>query len=449
MTVRADDLSAMDYNPAGLARLRGTRFYYSHRVVYSDIEYRRARTLDWSDATHGVPRLVDFEHVNNEVPWNFLGTMVALSSDFGRDDFTLAAGFYGPPAVGHYKFPRYGPQRYQMIEQDVLVLFYNLSGAWKYKDTFGLGVSLQWVDVPKFNFELVVDGNLAPRLVNPDQSSFDINTRVEGSDRAGFTTIVGAWWKPVANLEVAFAGRIIPIRIDNRSKLYLEADHLALSEPISITNMDGVDNNDVTFSMAFPIKLRMGVRYIHELARGRELFDVELGLHYERWSILDSYTMTADIVTEVAGQSLELNTVEITRNYQDTFQVRLGTDVNVVPGWLALRAGFAYETPAIPKGYEFLDSFSYHRLAPSAGFTLSLWKFHLSAAYTYVWQNVAVLAEEDAKVYQQVPGSPCQAPYTNQILCSEHYLGQPSAAVNAGTYKAIFHLLNASLSCAF
>jgi len=446
-TARADDPSAAYYNPAGLARQRGTQLYYSHRLVYGEAECRRARTLDWSGATHGVPRLVDFEHVENEDPWFPLGLMLVAASDLGLDDWTFAAGVYGPPGVGHVRYPADGPQRYMLVEMTTLILYYTLSAAWKYGDLFGVGLSLQWVDVPQLDFEMVVDGVVAPRNVSPDQSQFDINTRIEGSDRFGLTAIVGAWLQPHPAVDIGVAGRVLPVKVETASELHLRPDFLELDRPISLTR-DGEPANDVSFSMVLPPKLRGGIRYAHRCG-GQEMFDVELGVHYEMWSMVERFTIDADITSEVMGQVLYLDTVEMEKRWKDTWSVRLGGDYHVVPDLLTVRGGFWYETPAVDDAYAYLDALSFERWGPSAGLTLSLWGFEASAAYSYIFQEVVVVSEDDAAIFQQVPGSPCPAPYTDPALCHAEYLGKPSAPANAGTYRASYHVLNLSLSYGF
>jgi hypothetical protein len=54
--------------------------------------------------------------------------------------------------------------------------------------------------------------------------------------------------------------------------------------------------------------------------------------------------------------------------------------------------------------------------------------------------NVSV-SESQGKVYQQVPASACDPPYTDSTACNPHYLGQPSPTVNAGRYAAVSHYL--------
>ena len=53
--------------------------------------------------------------------------------------------------------------------------------------------------------------------------------------------------------------------------------------------------------------------------------------------------------------------------------------------------------------------------------------------------------EDGARVYQEVPGSQCPAPYTDPDLCHPAFLGQPSPAVNAGTYRANSNVLSLDL----
>ncbi|MFH1533163.1 MAG: outer membrane protein transport protein [Pseudomonadota bacterium] len=445
--VKASDLSAMEYNPAGLARLRGTRFYYSHRMVYRDVWYRRARTLDWSEAVHGAPRRLAFESVTDAEPWFLQGMMVAISSDFGLEDWAFAAGVYGPPAIGSARYPADGPQRYMLTDLEVMILYYTLSMAWKYEDLFGIGVSLQWVDVPHMSFELVVDGNVAPGIVEPVESDYDMRTRISGSDRIGGTAIVGVWGKPHPNVEIGLAARVVPVWIDLDARLSVTAENLQLDEPPSLTR-DGTADDRVRFRMNLPAKLRAGVRYVRREGE-REVFDLELDVHYDLWSIMERFTVDAGLVAEIGGAQVAIDKIHIRRNWMDTVSVKLGGDWNAVPEVLWLRAGFFYESPSVRHGFEYPDAFSFHRFSPSAGLTVRFWKFDLSVAYSYIYQLPSVVTEGESRVYQQVPGSPCTAPYTDPALCSEHYLGKPSAPANAGTWLTEYHIVQTGLEVAF
>ena len=447
-TARADDLSAIDVNPAGLARVRGTRFLLANRFTWAYEEYRRARTVDWSDATHGIPEFHDFDPVTNAADFQALGPMIGLATDFGLEDWGFAAGVYGPPGTTSQRFPADGPQKYMLIERDVAILYYTLAAAWKHDDDFGFGLSLQWVDVPFIRFRLVADGNTTPRIVSPAGGRFDVENEFEGSDRVGFTARLGAWYKPLPSLEIALSGRVVPVPVDADCQLSVDALNLTLDEPPAITR-DGVPDDRVTFSMMLPITARAGVRYVHRRGE-RELFDLELDLGYEAWSMIDSFTMDGSgLVTEVLGQKVPIGKIQMPRNWKDTWSLHLGGDLSVIPDHLTLRGGFFYESPAVDPEYAYIDIYSSHRLGPAAGFTVALAGFELSAAYTYVFQMPVTVTEEDSKVYQQVPGSPCVAPYTDVNNCSEHYYGQPAAPANAGTYLSDYHMLNVGLSAAF
>ena len=329
---------------------------------------------------------------------------------------------------------------------DVLLLYYTLAAAWKYGDTFGVGLSLQWVDAPQVNFDMVVDGTVSPRNVNPVESQFDIRSRFSGADHVGFTCILGMWYRPMDFLEFALAGRLVPVNVEAEGTLQVDAVTLNL-EDIALTR-NGERANDVTFSLNLPPKIRAGVRYIHR-AQGRELFDIELGLHYEMWSMMERYELKANLVADVMGQLVELDTINIEKNWKDTFSVRLGSDYHLIDQVLTLRAGLFFETAGVDPAYAYLDAMSFTRWSPSLGLTFRMAGFDVSAAYAYVIQDVTVVSEDEAKIYQQVPGSPCQEPYSDPDRCHEKYLGQPSAVANAGTYIANYHLFNLGVSYRF
>ena len=446
--VRADDVSAMDYNPAGLARVRGTQVFLANRFTFSSEEFRRARTLDWSDATHGVPQLVSFEPVHNGVTQQLLGPMIGVSTDFGLDRWGFAAGVYGPPGTTKQEFPLDGAQRYMLVEREVMILYYTLSVAWQPHDQFAVGLSLQWVDVPTLDFDLVIDGNTSPRLVKPVESRFDFENRISGSDRIGFTAILGLWYQPAPGWEIAVSGRVIPVPIETTSHISLTALGLDLDTPPTITR-DGQPDNEVSFSFTLPAKFRAGVRYAH-VRNDREVFDIELNLGWETWSTVDAFVLNGEgLQTEVLGQVVPIGTIRIERQWKDTWSLRLGGDWNVVPGWFTLRAGAFWESGATPESNAYIDVYDSHRLGASVGFSFTWEGLDVSASYTYVFLMPVVVEEEESRIFQQTPGSACKPPYTDRNTCSEYYLGQPSAVANAGTYLADYHFLSVGLSYRF
>ncbi len=120
----AKDLTAIQYNPALLAKLRGTRFQYSHNLVWHDTSYQRA-SLD--ENIWGTTQ--DFERVEESENMFPLGAMGMVSSDFGLDNWTFALGVYGPPSVGKQRYPDYGPQSFMLTEINVLLVYYSLAAA--------------------------------------------------------------------------------------------------------------------------------------------------------------------------------------------------------------------------------------------------------------------------------------------------------------------------------
>ncbi len=460
--VGVEDVSAIDYNPANLTKINGTQLYLSNRFSYADERYKRAQTLDYSQAfDNGLPELVKFPTVKNETPFGALGTMFGAASNFGLSDWAFAFGVYGPPGIEKQQYANHpntlsnnnrkdSPQKYMLLARDVMLLYYSVSAAWKYRDVFGVGASLQYVDMPKLRFDLVIDGDITPMAVNPVNSQFDMISSIEGKDRFNMTAIVGAWYRPFEFLEFAFSGRLTPIKEVADCKLNVKpfSPEVLKLNKVKLTK-NGAPYNDVTFSLTLPIKFRAGARYVYK-QNDKELFDVELNLGYEAWSMMDKFVMDAGgIKTEVLNQSFYINKIVIKKGLKDTFSLRLGGDYNVIPDMLAVRGGFFYETKGQDEPYAYVDFYSFHRVGPSLGASLKMWGFDLSLAYAYVFQIPIIVREEESKTYQQVPGSKCVAPYTDPMNCNSRYYGQPSAVANAGVYIANYHFFSAGLTYTF
>lgn len=445
---KADDATAIEYNPAGLTSLHGTQLYLSNRFGYAHEQFRRAPLLDWSEAGEGIPDYVTFDTVNNEHTWQLLGPMIVVSTDFGLQSWAFALGTYAPAGISTQEFSQDGGQRYMLTRRDTKILYYSLSAAWRYKDVFGVGVSLQWVDLAQLELQLIVNGDTTPGQVSPVSSLFDMAATVKGADHTGISAILGFWVHPMPSFQLAFSGRLIPTYLHADSELSLTPVFLSLEEAPELSRNDNPDNN-VTFAMTLPMELRAGARYIH-LRGKRDLYDLELDVRYEFWSQMDEYIIDGKgLYADVMGVSVEVGEIVIPKHWKNTFSVRFGGDMNVIDNRLIIRAGTFYETAASRKNFAYVDFPATHRLGASAGTTLILGRFDVSLSYTYVYEIPFSMSESNGQIYQQVPGSFCEAPYTDNNNCDAHYPEQPSATANSGVYVSSYHFSSLALSYRF
>ncbi len=446
---RADDLSAIEYNPAGLAKLEQTRFHLGNRFGYVNESFKRAPLYDWSKLDfNGVPEYVTFDKVSNDKTWVLLNPMLVAATDFGLKSWGFALGAYAPQGVSQQAFPVDGGSRYMLTERDVKILYYNLSAAWKYNDIFGVGASFQWVDLASLKLGMVVNGTTIPGMANPVASDYDMLVRIEGADHVGFTGIIGAWFKPKPFLELGISGRVAPVKLDADCRLSVKPLSLTSDEPPEMTR-NGKAANDVRWKMTMPVTARLGARYIH-FDGDKELFDVELDVVYEAWHQTQSYDIEGNgLEVAIIGQNVPVDHIVVPKKWRDTVSVRVGGDYNLLPDRLALRAGVYYESAATDERYAYVDFFSGHRLGASAGTSVMFHGVDISLSYTYVFEFPMTVSETEGHIYQQVPGSTCESPYTNSNLCHDQYLGQPAPVVNAGTYIANYHLASLSVSYGF
>jgi hypothetical protein len=270
---------------------------------------------------------------------------------------------------------------------------------------------------------------------------YDILAQTTGSDPFTFNAIVGAWLRPAPSLQFGLAGQVVPANIVTHSTLTLTAIDKALLG--DITTYRGVNMaNDVTVKLPLPLLVRGGGRYRH-LADGRELFDLELDVEYETWSRANAFTVdSSGLVAKALNQTVTIGTITVPKQWKDVLSVKLGGDFNLVPDRWTLRAGVYYETAAAPSAYANVDFPAGPQLGGALGTSILLHRWEVALTYQLRYQLSVTGAEADARVYQQTPSSSCAPPYTDPNTCNANYLGQPSPAVNAGTYAATSHLVS-------
>jgi long-subunit fatty acid transport protein len=449
VTARADDLSAILYNPAGLANLDATLVEIGNQASYNAYSYTRAPTLDYGnvDPTTGVAPLATFNKVSNGRPWQGVVPMLSVASKLGRKDWGFALAAYAPPGIGNMSFPMGGGQRYLMLDREAIFLKYVASAAWKYGDVFGVGASAEWIHVPLLKYSLVIDASPFAQTANPVSSNLDMVATMKGSSLFTFNAVLGAWYKPVPSLVFGISGQVVPANIVTKGNLSVVPLDSAWGD-VTLTR-DGSRATDVTVTLPLPLLARAGVRYRH-LVNNSERFDVELDVEYVTWSRVKQFTIDGvvggkGLQANYAGDVVNINRIDIEKRWRDTIAVRLGGDYAAIPGRLALRAGGYYESGVADPAYANVDFTGAAQFGGALGVSVFFRRLELVAAYMAKLQPGVTVSESGARVYQQVPGSACQSPYTSTASCHPNFLGQPSPAVNAGTYSSSSHMLYLSV----
>lgn len=444
---RADDVTAVAINPAGLANIDGTVFEFSNQFSYNSYGYTRAPTPDWGNAQNGVAPTVVFDTVHNGTPVQAADPFIGVASNLGLTNWGFAIAAFAPPGISREQFPESGGQRYLMVNREAIILDYAISAAWKFRDVFGVGATAEWISVPRLVYSLVINGNPAPAAANPVSSMDDIVATTTGSDPFAFNAIVGAWVRPTPSFELGLAGQIIPANIVTHSTLSLSAlDKAHLGDVMLLR--DGSAASDVTVKLPLPLLVRAGGRYRH-LAGGREIYDLELDVEYETWSRANQFTVDTkglEAYAVGANQTIPLGQITVAKQWRDTVSVKLGGDFALLPDRWTLRAGAYYETAVAPSAYANVDFPGGTQIGGAVGASLFLRRrWELALAYQLRFQPSVTVSEANARVFQQTPASPCAPPYTDPNSCNVNYPGQPSPSVNAGTYTAASQIVSIAL----
>jgi long-subunit fatty acid transport protein len=441
-TAKASDLSAVMLNPAGLGHLEGTLIHIGDRASYNTQEFTRTPTIDYGspDSSGNFPTHT-FATARNQLPLQAVDPMLGVASHLGLERWTFALAAQAPPGVARQSFPVDGGQRYLMVDYEALMLNYSLTAAWCVGEKFGLGLSAQWIHVPRLKYSLVINANPFIGGANPVSSNLDMLATLTGSAPFALNTVVGAWYRPVPSLEIGIAGQVIPTRIRANGHLDITPVSSGTSDTVELSR-DSTPANDVTVTIPLPLMARTGVRYRHLTPDSRELFDIELDVVYETWSRVDHFTVeTRGLVAKFQGQTSELGDILVDKRWQDTVGIHLGGDYAPLPNLLVLSGGAFYQTALADPSYANVDFVTGSQVGGAVGASIRWHGHELALAYEYRRQLGVALHESESRIYQTAPLSQCKAPYTDKSKCSKYYLGIPGPPVNAGTYRASSHLL--------
>ena len=116
---RADDPTAVFYNPAGIAKVDGLVVMVGNRVSNNGYAYTRASTRDWG-AVGGQGPTVSFAEVKNSSPWQPVEPLISVASNLGLRDWGFALSVFPNPGASKGDFPVSGGQRYMMVSREAI-----------------------------------------------------------------------------------------------------------------------------------------------------------------------------------------------------------------------------------------------------------------------------------------------------------------------------------------
>jgi long-chain fatty acid transport protein len=382
---KADNPTAINYNPAGFAKLRGHHIAISASAVRSLLSFTRFNQNQRDSAGSNTYPTMDSSN-----PWFAAPVHLMATTDLGLfDNITLAAGFYAPSATtGGFpaeiedkngkKVP--APQRYDKVSMGGLMLFPALAVAFRPVDWIDVGLSFQWVvsQVKTENY-----GMVGTACDTPEDPTCDIAMEIEASDMFAPTGSAGVLLRPMPSLELGALVRL-PSKSELKGKASVTVGSALkqLEGYLKYPILDPVDP-EVVIENRYPLMLRLGARYIF-FSGDEEMADIEANFIFENWAAVSERMIT--ISAKSLNKPMEPQSMD--SKLKNTFGLRVGASYRTKLAAnfeLIFRAGAFGETESTEVSDTSLQVLGPRRLGLTGGVGVRWGRFAMDAAYAHLF----------------------------------------------------------------
>ena len=355
MVARADDASAVAYNPAGLTQLEGTQIMGGLAAVALNLDLDTS--AGWTTNSHQVW----------PIPHAYLSHKL-------NDKFAVGVGMFTRWGLGH-SYPdswaakgfvpgsQAGPMGSALKSITLLTSTINPTLAYKLNDVWSVaaGVSYTWGYL-SLNNQLYAIGNHVGdvRIHSENGRSFGYNLAVHAKFNeqwsAGLTYRSHERMKFNGSARVRDFGATIPV----------------VGTATNLAAAGGIGNTRGKATIVLPDIITLGVAY-----KPTDKLSFEADVAYTVWSRWRSLNV------DLYGHG----GIHQQKNWRDTWALSLSAEYWVLD-WLALRAGFLYETS--PLNGEMYNDYlipTNGRLQYSAGLGLKYQQWTLDFSYCYMQER--------------------------------------------------------------
>lgn len=332
---RADDPSAVAYNPAGITQIPDYQI-----MVGMTFSMPKGSTTVRSPTT-GITSQTNL--IDNVYPIpNIYGTLQL------NDFMWLGLGLYSRFGLG-VEYPSDWPGRFAMIETNLQTVSFNPNLAFKVTDKLSFAVGVELLAASMQMKLAAVSFPSRPsnsQEIDTDDLSYGFNAAAhyvfDEQWRAGFTYRSG-----------------VKVKATGTSTFQRQVPAV------------GFVNTDARINLDLPSVLSLGINYAPTPA-----WDFEAGIMYTFWSSYKDldYHLSSPISA----------TMKATKDWSDTWLFNISTEYQALD-WLSLRLGYSYETSPVNDTWVdyMVPSGDLHRLSAGVGFNWDAWV--LDVGYSYIF----------------------------------------------------------------
>lgn len=301
MVARADDPSAVAFNPAGMVQLEGTQMMFGFTAIAPNADMKGNNLPPTEDPTWSTvdsiwfPPYFYYTRQVNDNQWFGIGlfTRFGLGTEFDPDWFG----------------------RYNSYKAEIASVSVNPSWAWKVNEKFSVGVGIE---------AMYFGIGLKKKIPNPSaQNPFDpevaFDSELEG-DSFGWGWNMGFLYKASDTVNFALTYR-------SRVEQEVEGDF-----DLFLPDGKKIGQKGASGQITLPDLLVAGVAF-----KPTEKLSVEIDAVLTRWSTYDRLTINFDDDTSVTSP----------KNWNDTWRYQLGIEYALSEN-LDLRVGYIIDPSPIP-----------------------------------------------------------------------------------------------------
>jgi long-chain fatty acid transport protein len=492
---KADDGTAIYYNPAGLADQDGLRVLLDTNLVNNSITFQR---MDFSGSSSTATGTNVGPPVSNSGGM-FLGPFGTVSYQIIKH-LTVAIGAYGPPADGTLTFPGEtppvynqnnpgnvaalltgqpsagayttpaeagpgnDPQKYNLISNNIFIVYPTLALAYAPIKYVSLGISAQMVYANTQINEATFDGasvelGAGPHSENNEVPVWDTIANIKVGNQIGgkYAGVFGVLLKPIDMIRIGASYRP-GFRIDQSGTMTL--NYSTLEQAGGATMQGGNTGNTpsgcnatasspactsgtgpATFSLPMPGDFKSGVDV--DFGKGR---DVELDFDYMQWSQVQQLVLVPDFSVKTSEGVTPVAQVNIPEHFQDTWSLRLGGGYKIpIPGpiRLSVRAGLAYTSSVYNTAaqviYPSLSFANFDEYTGALGVTAGYKWIDLTLGYSHVYEPTVSVSNSGTTMTENFPASTPASTFKNYA----------PVVVGNGTYASAYDILAVGIGLKF